>query len=316
MTEPMSERRFNELHAMAWNPEFQPPPEMPDLRRRNDGFRDAVREIGRFRGRVAYGPDAVHALIQILADHRVLALADEAGVTSELLTALTQWASVTVARESHAAVERAERAEAEVARYRAFCGEAFCGDVERDRDALAAEVERLRALIADEHSRLSQDLDNEQAWRDRAADRLDHLADLNPHKVPGWLAGVRAAAKTLRHEPGFDTVRAETESSYADKVDAPLPKATIVALRNALKSGDYARFKKPKPGVVALYPEDLRIDAFSNGAETHVRVTHLPTGAVGTGHDPENPHSRLAAKEMALRELLAALESAAGNDDA
>ena len=43
---------------------------------------------------------------------------------------------------------RAERAEAEVERFKSFCGEALCGDIERDRDLLelrlAEAVELLR----------------------------------------------------------------------------------------------------------------------------------------------------------------------------
>ncbi len=44
--------------------------------------------------------------------------------------------------------KRAEKAEAEVARYRSSCGEALCRDVERDRDFYQAEVERLKAAYA------------------------------------------------------------------------------------------------------------------------------------------------------------------------
>lgn len=53
------------------------------------------------------------------------------------------------------AAERAEAAEKEVQRYRSFCGEALCGDVERDRDEclwqneqLRGEVQRLQAKMA------------------------------------------------------------------------------------------------------------------------------------------------------------------------
>jgi hypothetical protein len=57
--------------------------------------------------------------------------------------------------ESVKAAGRAKAAEKEVQRYRSFCGEALCGDVERDRDEyqwqneqLRGEVQRLRAKIA------------------------------------------------------------------------------------------------------------------------------------------------------------------------
>ena len=53
------------------------------------------------------------------------------------------------------AAERAEVAEKEVRRYRSFCGEALCGDVERGRDEyqwqneqLRGEVQRLQAKMA------------------------------------------------------------------------------------------------------------------------------------------------------------------------
>jgi hypothetical protein len=47
--------------------------------------------------------------------------------------------------ESVKAAERAESAEKEVRRYRSFCGEAFCGDIERDRDEYLRQNEQLRA---------------------------------------------------------------------------------------------------------------------------------------------------------------------------
>jgi hypothetical protein len=54
---------------------------------------------------------------------------------------------------------------------------------------------------------------------------------------------------------------------------------------------------------VDLNSEDLRMDVFTNTAETHVRITHERTGVIGVGHDPENPHGRLAAERIALRDL-------------
>lgn len=57
-----------------------------------------------------------------------------------------------------------------------------------------------------------------------------------------------------------------------------------------------------------LNPDDLRIDVFRNSVETHVRITHLPTGHVGTGNDPEYPLSEQAAKQVAMRELMTKLE--------
>lgn len=45
------------------------------------------------------------------------------------------------------AVERAESAEKEIQRYRSFCGEALCGDIERDRDEYLRQNEQLRAEL-------------------------------------------------------------------------------------------------------------------------------------------------------------------------
>lgn len=45
------------------------------------------------------------------------------------------------------ATERAEDAEKEVQRYRSFCGEALCGDIERDRDEYLRQNEQLRAEL-------------------------------------------------------------------------------------------------------------------------------------------------------------------------
>lgn len=41
-------------------------------------------------------------------------------------------------------------------------------------------------------------------------------------------------------------VPSTAEPSYADKVNAPLSDATVVALNAELASGDYARFRKSR----------------------------------------------------------------------
>lgn len=86
------------------------------------------------------------------------------------------------------AAERAERAEAEVRRYRSFCGEAHCGDIERDRDEyqrqneqLRGELERYRGLDAAAKELLARNVelgtraDNSVARCEDLEDELERL---------------------------------------------------------------------------------------------------------------------------------------------
>jgi len=45
--------------------------------------------------------------------------------------------------------------------------------------------------------------EDEQRVRDYYAARIEYLAALNPHKDPGWIAGMQGAAQHVRHEPAY-----------------------------------------------------------------------------------------------------------------
>lgn len=71
--------------------------------------------------------------------------------------------------------------------------------------------------------------------------------------------------------------------------------------------------------MTEIRAEDLMIQTFRNTGpvgmgdrSAHVRLTHLPTGLVADGHDPQNPLSMLAAKSVALENLSAMLDAQDG----
>jgi DNA repair exonuclease SbcCD ATPase subunit len=97
------------------------------------------------------------------------------------------------------AAERADKAEAEVQRYRSFCGEALCGDVERDRDEylrqneeLRAELERYRGLDAAAKELLARNVefgtraDNAEAKCEDLEDEAERLRKQVGEEEVSW----------------------------------------------------------------------------------------------------------------------------------
>jgi hypothetical protein len=74
------------------------------------------------------------------------------------------------------AAERAESVEKEVQRYRSFCGEALCGDVERDRDEYLRQNEQLRGEV----QRLQAERAEARGALSVAAEMLDRFAADTP----------------------------------------------------------------------------------------------------------------------------------------
>lgn len=99
MAEPISERRWNELQTLAWSPIYRPPEGTPE-RVRHDAFCDAVGEAKRLRGLARSNWAADRALMEILAEHRVMMREGEFGGMPKLLTDLMQWGAVTVESET------------------------------------------------------------------------------------------------------------------------------------------------------------------------------------------------------------------------
>jgi hypothetical protein len=115
VTEPISERRWNELQTLAWSPVFRPPEGTPD-RERHDALRDAVGEAKRLRGLARNNWMAHRALAEILAEHHVMMQVGEFGGIPKLLTDLMQWSAVTVESETCWLREELDRVRAEQAK--------------------------------------------------------------------------------------------------------------------------------------------------------------------------------------------------------
>lgn len=119
---------------------------------------------------------------------------------------------------------------------------------------LTAETVRLAAVV-------------QQAELDIGAEataRLLELARTTPEGFEFWLRLWRVTLgnrATFEHLAPLAVVRAaerrvcedfEPEHRYVDKVNAPLSVVTVAALRDELKSGSYARYRKPRPAGGAV----------------------------------------------------------------
>ena len=77
--------------------------------------------------------------------------------------------------------------------------------------------------------------------------QLQHLGSLQSSS--GARQRVLPGTSTNLQTTVFNWLTSETPSTeheYVDQVNAPLSRATVIALQNELKSGQYARYKKAR----------------------------------------------------------------------
>jgi len=123
--------------------------------------------------------------------------------------------------ESVKAAEHAEAAEKEVQRYRSFCGEALCGDVERERDEylwqneqLRGEVQRLRALTGEPEIQWGHQVHADDGHRGDEVPQTNEdaariaVAYLNTHKLPAGSQAVLIQREVRVHEGPWQVVPA------------------------------------------------------------------------------------------------------------